>query len=255
MEEHYANLCIDRVISPEYGHIATRRAIEENPANRKPLANPFEAAAIRSKLWLPGRTLRVRFLDGHPLMHQRVSQHALRWCDHANISFDFGDHAEAEIRISFMYPGSWSAVGTDALVREYFGPNDPTMNFGWLHTDTPDTEYRRVVLHEFGHALGLVHEHQSPSGGMQWNEEAVYQRYSGPPNHWSKETIRRNILHRYDATQTQFTQFDPDSIMLYAYPAELTLDGRSTQWNNDLSTQDIAFIEQLYPRGVDSSAS
>ncbi len=27
------------------------------------------------------------------------------------------------------------------------------MNFGWLEDDTDDEEYRRVVLHEFGHAL------------------------------------------------------------------------------------------------------
>ena len=30
------------------------------------------------------------------------------------------------------------------------------------------------MLHEFGHALGLIHEHQSPfPGGFEWNREAV----------------------------------------------------------------------------------
>jgi len=29
-----------------------------------------------------------------------------------------------------------------------------------------------TVLHEFGHALGLIHEHQNPaSGGFKWNRE------------------------------------------------------------------------------------
>ena len=29
------------------------------------------------------------------------------------------------------------------------------MNFGWFDNNTPDAEVRRMVLHEFGHALGL----------------------------------------------------------------------------------------------------
>ena len=33
---------------------------------------------------------------------------------------------------------------------------------------------RPTVLHEFGHALGLIHEHQSPfKGGFEWNREEV----------------------------------------------------------------------------------
>lgn len=33
------------------------------------------------------------------------------------------------------------------------------MHFGWLRDDTDDVEWRRVVVHEFGHALGAIHEH------------------------------------------------------------------------------------------------
>ena len=33
---------------------------------------------------------------------------------------------------------------------------------------------RPTVLHEFGHSLGLIHEHQSPfKGGFEWNREEV----------------------------------------------------------------------------------
>jgi hypothetical protein len=38
------------------------------------------------------------------------------------------------------------------------------------------------VIHEFGHALGLIHEHQNPSGGIQWNKPVVCRYYEGPPN-------------------------------------------------------------------------
>ncbi len=33
---------------------------------------------------------------------------------------------------------------------------------------------RSTVLHEFGHSLGLIHEHQSPfKGGFEWNKDEV----------------------------------------------------------------------------------
>ena len=59
--------------------------------------------------------------------------------------------------------GSWSYLGTDAtrVPKESF-----TMNLGFVD--------RPTVLHEFGHSLGLIHEHQSPfPGGFEWNREEV----------------------------------------------------------------------------------
>ena len=79
----------------------------------------------------------------------------------------------AEIRVSFYADdGSWSAVGHDALNQSYFPPHQPTMKDGWLRDDTDDEEYQRVVLHEFGHALGM-RERQSPTFDREWDLAAV----------------------------------------------------------------------------------
>src|SRR5947207_15145721 len=99
------------------------------------------------------------------------------------------------------------------------------MNYGWLKSTSTDAEYSSVMLHEFGHALGMIHEHQSPANGIKWNKEAVIKALSGPPNYWDLPTIQFNVFDRYSATQTQFTQFDPKSIMLYSFPKEWTLNG------------------------------
>ncbi|MEZ4614045.1 MAG: hypothetical protein R2867_00825 [Caldilineaceae bacterium] len=110
--------------------------------------SPVALAALTGKLWSPGRTLRVRFLDGEAAIWQRVEPFAHQWSDYANIKFAFGNDPDAEIRISFLQPGSWSYIGTDALSI----PKDqPTMNFGWLKQATPNDEYSCVVTHEFGH--------------------------------------------------------------------------------------------------------
>ncbi len=50
---------------------------------------------------------------------------------------------------------SWSKVGSSALSAD---KNEPTMVLN-LHGMTK-AEQRSMVLHEFGHALGLDHEHQ-----------------------------------------------------------------------------------------------
>ncbi len=156
----------------------------------------------------------------------------------------------AEIRISFSADdGSWSALGTDALITRFFPPFQPTMNYGWLEDDSADDEYERVVVHEFGHALGAIHEHQSPEATLDWNEAEVFRVFHGPPNFWDRAAIDHNILRRYSREHTNSSTFDPDSIMLYAFPGELFKSGNGTRANRKLSAKDKKFIGQMYPNG------
>ena len=101
------------------------------------------------------------------------------------------------------------------------------MNFGWLDANTADKEYSRVVKHEFGHALGLIHEHNNPTGGIKWDKDAVYQSLGGPPNNWDKTTIDHNMFERYSKNITNYTQTDSKSIMINYIPPEWTLDRKS----------------------------
>lgn len=120
------------------------------------------------------------------------------------------------------------------------------MNYGWLTTVSTDAEYSRVVLHEFGHALGAIHEHQSPGAGViPWDKEAVYAYYARQG--WSRSRVDQNIFNRYAAATTNFSVFDAKSIMLYAIPDELTIGSYSVGWNRVLSETDKAFMRSNYP--------
>jgi hypothetical protein len=246
MPENQLRFCFERIVPLAYANVAAERALAENPDNGSPLGP--EAAGVRSKFWQPGRQLRITFLDGVPKVQQKVEQFARQWMDYANIVFDFGEYSDADIRISFQQNGSWSALGTDALVEEYFPKNEPTMNYGWLTPDSLDQDYARVVLHEFGHALGLIHEHQNPANKIQWNRAAVIRDLSGPPNNWDEATIEHNVLRRYNRGQTQFTRFDDKSIMLYAFPSHWTLNNMEFPENSALSETDKEFIADRYPK-------
>ena len=172
------------------------------------------AAVERLKLWENGRTLRVRFLDGQPVVQQKVEAIAKEWEAVANLTLRFVTSGAAELRISFAEQGfSWSTVGTDALTVPR---TQATMNYGWLEPGTATREYQRVVRHEFGHALGMIHEHQNPDalGKIPWDEPKVYAYYA--QQGWSREDVDANIFDVYDEDMTNFTTFDPTSIMQYA---------------------------------------
>jgi hypothetical protein len=192
------------------------------------------------KRWMNGSTLRVRFLGGTPQQQATAKEQALWWTAFANLQFDFNNAQDAEIRIAFdPNDGAWSYIGTD---NRGIALNHPTMNLGFLDGGT--------AAHEFGHAIGLAHEHQNPAGGMDWNEATVIKSLSGPPNNWDVAMIRHNVLDKYRVDQIQGTAFDPDSIMLYFFPGDWVKSGVGTHANNVLSAVDKAYIAsaQAYPK-------
>ena len=247
-------LCTEMPVPEDKFIEAAIKAIEENSGNAPirqlrpaPGINPYEPmsmALLTEYRWRPGRRLRVRFLDGESVVRDKVVSYARQWEDHANITLDFGQHEDAEIRISFSPGGSWSYLGTVALVIE---KEEQTMNFGWLTPDSQDDEYSRVVLHEFGHALSAIHEHQHPQAGIPWDREKVYRYYEATQG-WSREDTDVQVLNRYAADITNFSSYDPTSIMQYSVPNELTIGDFEVGWNRVLSNTDKTFIGTMYPK-------
>ncbi|MEO8010527.1 MAG: M12 family metallopeptidase [Dokdonella sp.] len=223
-------VCIDRVLPAQTMRLQS--TVRRDGATR--------ALIPVGKTWMNGTTLRVRFIGGTAAQRARAKQQAEWWTAHANLRFEFGEAADAEIRVTFdSSDGAWSYVGTD---NRAIPLDQPTMNLGFLDGGTAG--------HEFGHAIGLAHEHQNPAGGIEWNETRVIADLSGPPNHWDEATIRHNVLRKYAVNQIQGTHFDAESIMLYFFPGSWTQSGIGTEANEVLSNLDKAFIAsaQAYPR-------
>ena len=144
---------------------------------------------------------------------------------------------QADIKISFdPNGGAWSFVGTDCRQTPQ---NEPTMNFGWFDVAT--------TIHEFGHALGMIHEHQNPKGNtIDWDEQKVY-RWASQTQGWDQGTTFHNIIEKYDTTQINGSVFDPQSIMLYFFPGSLTLNNKGTHQNLRLSSYDVEYLNSMYP--------
>lgn len=247
--------CVDKVLPPELAGDALADAINERPDNivqqHAPPVNPGSIdgpamAVLAKKLWKPGRTLNVAFLDKPPqVVKQKIEQYAHEWEQYANIRFAFGNSPNAEIRITCTAgDGSWSWLGTEAL---QVPANEATMNYGWFDEQTDDEEFRRTTLHEFGHALGAIHEHMHPQGGIPWNKEAAYRWYQRTQN-WTREEVEAQLFFKYNSALLNMSAYDKDSIMHYPVPQQLTIGNFEVGWNMVLSPQDKAFIAAMYPK-------
>lgn len=228
--------CFDRILPAQ---LMAPRAVTTPPPG---VPGRTRAIGVRGKNWMNGSTLNVRFVGGTPAERATAMAQAAWWEAVANLKFEFGDAPQADIRIAFdAADGAWSYIGTDARQIPF---DEPTMNLGFLDGGT--------AAHEFGHAIGLAHEHQNPDAGIQWNEQAVIDAMRGPPNFWDEATTRHNILAKYTIDQINGTTFDRQSIMLYFFPAEWTLNGIGTDANEVLSALDKEFIAgaKMYPRST-----
>jgi hypothetical protein len=247
MNDRQIRMCIDRFVPDPVRSDVEADALAARPDNLRlePIGGgplPARMAVVVSALWPTGEQLKVRFLDGEESIKGRVEERAREWMDHANIAFEFGDDPAADIRISFQQEGSWSYLG---LVAREIPRSDPTMNYGWLTPDSDDDEVSRVVLHEFGHALGAIHEHQNPDVEIPWDKEAVYAYYARQG--WSRTQVDRNLFEAYSREGIRNSRFDRDSIMLYAVDNALTIGDWEVGWNRILSAGDKAFMAAQYP--------
>jgi hypothetical protein len=205
--------------------------------------------------WQMGATLRVKFLSGTALQKEKVVRYAKEWSKYCSIKFNFVETGPADIRVNFRQDKtSWSLIGTASLYWSidpgtnlaYASGDGPSMNFGWFTEGTEELEYSSVIIHEFGHALSLIHEHQSPAAGIPWDSVKVYAHYKNIG--WSDTEVNANVFEKYKGEITQMSQYDKHSIMHYPIADTLLKNpAYAVGWNRELSSVDKAYIRKLYP--------
>ena len=163
-----------------------------------------------------------------------------------NLNFVYVDDINsADIRVDFdETDGCWSYIGIDCKNPKYKG--ESTINFAWFDVAT--------TIHEFCHALGMIHEHQNPKNNLiDWNLDAVYM-WAQKTQGWDKDTTNLNIIEPAQMQEINGSEYDPYSIMLYFYPPELTKDNKGTNENLRISAQDVIFLNKTYPNSQETPA-
>ncbi len=207
--------------------------------------------------WEQHKVLKIRFQDygrNAKEVRNKVLEHIGEWLKHTNLtckrikgdyepeytinSDDSNDEEgaesqeevvpvvwvgeQADIYIGFEIGNTngdnWSVIGSDSL--RYTARGQLSMNLAGCNISSlrnQPVEFRRIVLHEFGHALGLDHEHQSPRSGMyyhrgrtiEWYRELFPERV----NTTSDENIWLNFSILDPPGDYILKEYDPDSIM------------------------------------------
>jgi hypothetical protein len=256
-------------------------------ADEKQAFTKLKASFKVSSIWDPKiyPRIRIAFLDGTPKqkkwVEKVVKQHLAPLCN--KLEFVWNVPApESDIRISFSLPGqAWSYIGNEC---KQIPVNQMTMNLGWIDDDVQyDSEaYKntgQVVLHEFCHALGMIHEHQNPKGNtIKWNKDVVYAELART-NGWDADQVNHNMFKRYgdkdmcekvknmpaydgqrmdikdycEGDQVNGSEYDVHSIMHYFYPASWILEGPTEiPVNTKLSELDKKWLQKYYGRNPPS---
>lgn len=190
----------------------------------------------QNSIWTRSVSSRMRYIE------KIVSKHIHPF---VSVRFKFQTNVDSDIRISWdTERGSWSYIGQTHDVPR----GEPTMNLGWLdHPSEEDgTGEGTVIVHEFCHALGVNHEHQS-GHYIHWDVPVVLAEMKEKHN-WTITEIYENILDPFSFGVNDKI-LDENSIMLYWFPQHFTLDKRNFTFNKTLSEQDKVLLRTMYPPG------
>jgi hypothetical protein len=212
--------------------------------------------------WAVGQDLHICFNGGNPVLRAKILAVAQEWLKYANLKFvtgaptgqPCGDHDKSEIRIGFSEPGYWSYIGNDSLSSDLLDKGLSSMNFqGFDTSPIVEPRFTGVILHEFGHALGFHHEHQSPGEGCdkEYDWDKLYAFYMQAYG-WDKTMVDQNVRQlQADRRAYDWSAPDPQSIMVYASDPQFLIKGTQSSCyfneNDKLSSLDIVGAQTTYP--------
>ncbi|GJJ10387.1 hypothetical protein Clacol_004613 [Clathrus columnatus] len=241
---------LGRNVLPDDPHVCTTIV---SPQTNIPNISGLAAVFVREDyLWDNGEILTYTFLDGSQRQHKKVVDTIQEWTYYANVTFELknkGDD-EALIRVSFRCElGDWSLVGKKIKDKK----EGCTMNLASVRdSDTCMPWERSVILHEWGHTLGLLHEHQSLAARREFtfNADSIRNYYRRNHPNLDNTFIEQNILKAYlQSDMSNWSEVDTQSIMIYPIDKSFTYEGNIVVgMNTELSEKDKAYMIINYPR-------
>lgn len=250
-----------------------------------------------TKKWKPGQTITVAFKGGDSTLHAKIADAVSEWTQYANLKFDFGKTGAgtyrtwspsdatyaAQIRVSFDQSGYYSLVGNDSINTAVSKTGEESLNLEGFDQSLP-SDWKAVAQHEFGHAIGFEHEHQSPVAPCDFRFEddpgyvpttdsfgqfgpdskgrrpGLYTLLGGPPNNWPQAVVDFNLKQLHESHAYEVGPFDKDSIMKYFFESWMFVSGKDSACytaseNLVISAGDKQGAAKVYPAAADDIAS
>lgn len=200
----------------------------------------IEAVSDRNYVW-DKKILNVYFWEKDEWgVFNKILQVASEWTPHSGIKFTrVYNRNESDIRVSLKTQGFWSYIGSYA---EKISKDKITLSLDRIYLPQNESRFRNVILHEFGHALGLIHELQHPELKIPWKKKELFKffldTYSVDSN-W----VNKQVIDKYNSISGIYCKPDPASVMIYAIPEGLTENNAFVaDWPDSLSALDKKYI-------------
>jgi hypothetical protein len=128
---------------------------------------------------------------------------------------------------------------------------EESLNLEGFYSNLPG-DWKAVAQHEFGHAIGFEHEHQSPVApcDFRFNDDdgyvpttdsfgqfvpdsqerrpGLYTLLGGPPNNWPQAVVDFNLKQLPESHAYEVGPFDKDSIMKYFFESWMFVSGKDS---------------------------
>jgi hypothetical protein len=214
------------------------------------------AAFQKNALWPQNADIKIHFMRDSNYTEKRA-----KWTETViskyiepivNLKFHWDvSQNDSNVRISFdKSKGAFSYVGNQA---ESISKDQITMNLGWTDQDPESSDAAKgvsgtgvVVVHEFGHLLGMIHEHQRGDAPFHWNKAVVYaamQQMDG----WNHAQVDAQIFQPVSMDTLNASKFDPHSVMEYIFPNNYFTTPPDLAQTRYLSNLDIVWMNKMYP--------
>lgn len=203
--------------------------------------------------WAPSSELTVSLIEPVPRNRNFDVKRLIEWCaaewtrgvDLSFLFLDKGDPSRslASVRIAFQAGFTHSVVGAQRIAAGL-----ATMNLG-IGEGQSEPEARRMILHEFGHALGFRHEHTSPRFPFRFNKDVVIRDMAQRLRKGVEEAaadFEINFERDRTGKKVEASEFDAASIMMYHLYSHWHTGQVDLPQSFGLSATDKAFVVQVY---------
>ena len=221
----------------------------------KKLLNQKKSLAGKvTNLWQPNKKIKIFFETSEKELIEEILFVANEWSNYSSIKFVYEKNLKkADIHLTLKKDfGFYSAIGLQSKVL--LSKNKPSMNLdpnwglekGFSEKNNFKFKYcKAMVIHEFGHALGFIHEHQREDRPFEFNIDYIKNNYlkMGMPSY---KAAVENIIKKYSINRINYSDFDYKSIMIYPFKGKETLQKISIEIPLELSKNDKNKVGKIY---------
>ena len=181
------------------------------------------AVGQKSVFYKPGSTLKIQIIGSAQFISGVKNVLVTHAQPFINLKFQFVDSG-GDVTIDNNYSGGG--------VARCLGCQKPSISIS--------SAAQGLVLHEFGHALGMQHEMKNPNIKLTWIESVLIQSYGGAA------FVKSQITSTVNPSTVNALAFDKNSVMIYNLPANTNKEGVDMRPSNVYTDIDKQWLVMTY---------